>query len=493
MQSVPAAEAATAAADVNPTNAIDEVAQRRTSGRSSKRTKHYSGDVSKQLGTVRTIVAEKPDEVEDEDGSSSSSSSSSSSGKDSPVDMEGKAAEEPKRVRKRPGPKPKKKPGPKQGWKKAAAAAAAAATTGSGAAAAADSGGVPLRGAGGGQSSSRGGKPSRRSAANNKAPAGTDSPAEEDGDAGAAATMAGAAAAAAAAANGEAETSTAEVFLCPWPGCERQFDRIKSRSAHLKWHGGNYKGSNGGDAVRMPRKAGEDSQPQQDGGSASSGGGGGNGKKRGSGDGGKKAKRQRGGSSGSAAAAPPSPGFGIGAKIIMPSGEHAGKVGVVGKIEEDTTEGRVYHVVVDSGKGKFAKSKTIQVSSSAFNNTTQFTVGMMVFGRSITVKGPAFRAGTIEEIKDGESPPLYKFVPRGFESEASWVPMSDLLVDSAPSMSQLRTGIKVCALPGDKNGCYYYVGSIQRIESSRIRVNFDSFSIAWRKAHEVRLLVDAKY
>ena len=26
-------------------------------------------------------------------------------------------------------------------------------------------------------------------------------------------------------------------FMCPWPGCNKSFERIKSRSAHLKWHG----------------------------------------------------------------------------------------------------------------------------------------------------------------------------------------------------------------------------------------------------------------
>lgn len=31
-----------------------------------------------------------------------------------------------------------------------------------------------------------------------------------------------------------------ELFTCPWPGCGKTFDRIKSRSAHLKWHGGSF-------------------------------------------------------------------------------------------------------------------------------------------------------------------------------------------------------------------------------------------------------------
>lgn len=33
------------------------------------------------------------------------------------------------------------------------------------------------------------------------------------------------------------ETAT---YSCPWPGCNRTFTRVKSRSAHLKWHGGDY-------------------------------------------------------------------------------------------------------------------------------------------------------------------------------------------------------------------------------------------------------------
>ena len=327
---------------------------------------------------------------------------------------------------------------------------------------------------GGTHASSKGGKPSRRSAVS-KAPAAQDS-ADEDAEAAA----------------GTATEGEGDVFLCPWPGCDRQFDRIKSRSAHLKWHGGNYKGSNGGEAVRVARKLGDGSQD----GGAGAGAGGGGAKKRGADTtgsassasaGSRKTKRQRGNGS----AASPRPGFAVGAKIIVPSGEHAGKVGIVSKIEDDADDGKVYHAVVDSGKGKASKTRTVQLVSSDFDSTTEFTEGMQVFCRSITPKGPAFRAGTIEEIREAGAPSLYRFVPRGFESEAAWVPTSDLIPDKAPSISQLRTGTKVCALPGDKNGTYYYVGSIQRVESSRIRVNFDSFSIAWRKAHEVRVLSDA--
>ena len=27
------------------------------------------------------------------------------------------------------------------------------------------------------------------------------------------------------------------LFVCPWPNCNKTFERVKSRSAHLKWHG----------------------------------------------------------------------------------------------------------------------------------------------------------------------------------------------------------------------------------------------------------------
>ena len=37
------------------------------------------------------------------------------------------------------------------------------------------------------------------------------------------------------------EEADHELFRCPWPGCLKVFDRVKSRSAHLKWHGGNYR------------------------------------------------------------------------------------------------------------------------------------------------------------------------------------------------------------------------------------------------------------
>ena len=59
----------------------------------------------------------------------------------------------------------------------------------------------------------------------------------------------------------------------------------------------------------------------------------------------------------------------LGAKITIPEGiEHAGKFGVISKIEIDKSEGKVYHIVVETGKGRFAKSKTIQIASSVFDN-----------------------------------------------------------------------------------------------------------------------------
>lgn len=36
------------------------------------------------------------------------------------------------------------------------------------------------------------------------------------------------------------DAAGAALYSCPWPGCDRQFQRVKSRSAHLKWHGGDY-------------------------------------------------------------------------------------------------------------------------------------------------------------------------------------------------------------------------------------------------------------
>lgn len=42
-----------------------------------------------------------------------------------------------------------------------------------------------------------------------------------------------------------ATTTGAEVYPCTWLECTRTFDRIKSRSAHLKWHNSNYKKEDG--------------------------------------------------------------------------------------------------------------------------------------------------------------------------------------------------------------------------------------------------------
>jgi hypothetical protein len=289
----------------------------------------------------------------------------------------------------------------------------------------------------------------------------------------------------------EQQDGPIEIFTCPWPGCDRTFDRIKSRSAHLKWHGGNYKGSNGGSEFIVGPGGGggggngkDDADDDADG-SAKAGGGTAKekeepsakaeGKKRtasesGSvcGGGPKKDKKQRQRSSGSVS--PPTT-LTVGAKVIMPAGDHAGKVGVVSKIEEDAQVGRVYHIILTACKGKSEKSRTVQVAAADFetNGTAkvEFKQGMLVFGRSITAKGPAFRKGKIEGVRvDGsltmyvkqvQFPPeqfglvahihaflpshdRYKFVPNDDDEQRVWLPPSDLIVDEEPQMSQLRTG-----------------------------------------------------
>eukprot|EP01147_Barroeca_monosierra_P009725 gene9725-1928_t len=39
------------------------------------------------------------------------------------------------------------------------------------------------------------------------------------------------------------DNKEASIYHCPWPNCNKTFRRIKSRSAHLKWHGGDYDSS----------------------------------------------------------------------------------------------------------------------------------------------------------------------------------------------------------------------------------------------------------
>lgn len=39
----------------------------------------------------------------------------------------------------------------------------------------------------------------------------------------------------------DSDDSNSALFHCPWPGCHKTFKRIKSRSAHLKWHGGDWR------------------------------------------------------------------------------------------------------------------------------------------------------------------------------------------------------------------------------------------------------------
>jgi hypothetical protein len=158
------------------------------------------------------------------------------------------------------------------------------------------------------------------------------------------------------------------------------------------------------------------------------------------------------------------------------------------------------------GKGKLEKRRTIGFPVAIFQSQLDepevaYPLESQVFGRTITAKGPAYQAGRVCGSKVERGRLLHQFLANadaaaaasageggGGEGAAVWLGNADLLADAPPTMSQLKTGAKVCALPGDKNGHFHYVGSIQRIESSRIRVNFDNFAIAWRKPHEVRVL-----
>ena len=53
---------------------------------------------------------------------------------------------------------------------------------------------------------------------------------------------------------------------------------------------------------------------------------------------------------------------------------------------------------------------------------------------------------------------------------------------------QLKVTDRVAATMSGKHQTSFYTGSIQRLEPSRARINYDGYPVAWRKASDIRLL-----
>ena len=53
---------------------------------------------------------------------------------------------------------------------------------------------------------------------------------------------------------------------------------------------------------------------------------------------------------------------------------------------------------------------------------------------------------------------------------------------------QLKVTDRVAATMSGKHQITFQTGSIQRLEPSRARINYDGYPVAWRKASDIRLL-----
>lgn len=274
------------------------------------------------------------------------------------------------------------------------------------------------------------------------------------------------------------------IYTCPWPGCSRKFDKVKSRSAHLKWHGGDYKASEDdgtGHRINRTKEKEKESAPATANPTTHT------------------AKRP------AKLSNPPrkrpkhtarTTRLGAGDKVVLYKSIEqpslAGKFGTIDAVLPSGTHSSwsTYRVAIaHKGRVKYITLPEHLVALTGSSDATSvnkvsavYEVGAKVYGAKHSSHGAGYRPGAILEKRSGSAgePTQYKFRPYSDSDNTMWLTTKDIVADVAPTISQLRTGMKVCALP-EKTGKLYYAGTIQRIETSRIRVNFERFSIAWRK------------
>eukprot|EP00730_Choanoeca_flexa_P018969 TRINITY_DN9251_c0_g1_i1.p1 TRINITY_DN9251_c0_g1~~TRINITY_DN9251_c0_g1_i1.p1 ORF type:complete len:314 (+),score=64.40 TRINITY_DN9251_c0_g1_i1:169-1110(+) len=170
-----------------------------------------------------------------------------------------------------------------------------------------------------------------------------------------------------------------QLYRCPWPGCFKTFKRIKSRSAHLKWHGGDWRHLS---------------------------------------------KTQRRASS------------------TWPPPSQTSTQDEQGALSQDQA---VLVMQTDAqGIARYEKATVVAVEEQ--------TVTVMVQGKE-------------QQVDDQQ-----------------------VLPDVAPEHQQLQLGMRVCAVSATSDPDVYWPGTVHRIERTRARVNFDAHPLAWRKAHDMRLL-----
>ncbi len=65
--------------------------------------------------------------------------------------------------------------------------------------------------------------------------------------------------------------------------------------------------------------------------------------------------------------------------------------------------------------------------------------------------------------------------------EAMWVAAESTLPDQELAHKKMKVGMRVSTFVSDRNDATLFIGTIQRVEPTRVRVKFDRHPISWRK------------
>jgi len=187
--------------------------------------------------------------------------------------------------------------------------------------------------------------------------------------------------------------------------------------------------------------------------------------------------------------------------VLSASGEarfhsYRGKSGLVegpGKL----TDGEVCYKVLFTTK---SRGRPISIPRSClmpeadvetFDVPQHLAMGQIVLGLSETFDngGAVYMRGQITDVvQNGTDSATYVFQTQAEFSKPVTLLAGEILVDSPANISDLKVADRVAATMSGKHQITFQTGSIQRLEPSRARINYDGYPVAWRKASDIRLL-----
>lgn len=290
----------------------------------------------------------------------------------------------------------------------------------------------------------------------------------------------------------EEEEGEGQIFECPWPGCKRVFDRVKSRSAHLKWHGGSYKEekekADALAALEEEASAMDASIEDVDDLPAGS----------------KRPSTNEDYSNDPVAKKRALCELEIGQLVQIADNADVkftafrGKQGSVEAVGKVVDEELTYSILFNSksrGRTTLIPRSSLEVVTDGETEVgglpLHLAVGQVVLGQTEVDKDNVpltYKRGQIIALSMEGKQTMYVFQSQEDGSKPQSLSSEEILVDSPAVISELKVGDRICATMSGKPQTTFHTGIIQRLEPSRARINYDGFPVAWRKASDIRAL-----